>query len=269
MRADRSLEEVAWVLGIGGIELRCDVAVGTQLPLTELEREHDAVFVGVGLGADARLGVPGEGLPGVEGAVGWIERVKLGRVDLAGVRRCVVVGGGNTALDAVREALTLGVPEVTLLYRGDEARMSGYAHEWEAARLQGARATWQAQPIAFEGDGRLRRLVCQRLDAQRRPVPGLEFTVEADLVLVAIGQARLVDQLAALPGLRVEQGRLATDAHGFTGRPKWFAGGDCSNGGREVVNAAAEGKRAARAIHASFAIAGNSNDAAGAAGGRP
>ncbi|HEU4405748.1 MAG TPA: FAD-dependent oxidoreductase [Polyangiaceae bacterium] len=249
MRADRSLDEVEWVLSIGGVEVKAGVAVGEDISLDELERAHDAVFFGAGLGADSRLGVPGEALAGVEGAVDWIERMKLGRVS-AGVRRAAVVGGGNTALDAVRELLGLGIAEVTMIYRGTEDKMSGYAHEWKAAKVEGARAEWRAQPVAFEGAGRVERVLCHRLDDERRPVPDADFAVEADLVLVAIGQSKLGDQLARLGGVKVERGRVLTDGHGFTGRPKWYAGGDCRNGGTEVVYAAAEGKAAARAIHA-------------------
>lgn len=248
MQAERSLDEVEWVLSIGGIEVKAGVTIGDDLTLEALESAHDAVFFGAGLGADSRLGVPGEGLAGVEGAVAWIERMKLGRVEPA--RHAVVVGGGNTAVDAVREALGLGVGRVTMVYRGDEATMSGYAHEWKAAKVQGALAEWRAVPYAFEGAGRVERVLCRRLDAERRPVPGGDFALEADLVLVAIGQSKLGERLRALGGLRIEGGRVVTDARGYAGRPKWFAGGDCRNGGKEVVNAAAEGKAAARAIHA-------------------
>ncbi len=249
MRADRSLDEVDWVLAIGGIEVKTGVAVGEDLALEALERAHDAVFFGAGLGPDSGLGAPGEDLPGVVGAVEWIERMKLGRVP-AGVRHAVVIGGGNTAVDVVREALGLGAARVTMVYRGGEEKMSGYAHEWKAAKAEGAAAEWRAQPYAFEGAGRVERVLCRRLDEQRRPVPGADFALEADLVLLAIGQSKLGEMLKGLEGIKVEGGRVATDAHGYAGRPKWFAGGDCRNGGKEVVNAAAEGKAAARAIHA-------------------
>jgi glutamate synthase (NADPH/NADH) small chain len=249
MKADRSLEEVDWILGIGGIEVRTGVEVGEGVTLESLEQTHDAVFLGVGLGADTRLDVPGESLPGVWGAVDFIEHMKLGRVALTGGERCVVVGGGNTALDAVREALGLGLRQVTIVYRGVERQMSGYLHEWRGAQQQGARVEWQSLPIAFEGQGRVQRVRCVRLDGAKRPLPGSDSTLEADLVLVAIGQGKLGGLVASLPGIRVEGGRVVTDASGATGRPRWFAGGDCRNGGKEVVNAAAEGKSAALAIH--------------------
>lgn len=253
MKAGRSLDEVTWVLGIGGVEVRTGVEVGKDVGLEALDRDFDAVFVGIGLGSDRRAGVPGEDLPGVAGATAWIERMKLGDAGVAGVRRAVVVGGGNTALDAVRETLGLGIPSVTMLYRGTEAAMSGYAHEWEAAKCSGARAEWNTVVTAFEGHDRLERVRLARVDASYRPIAGGEFAVEADLALVAIGQGRIGSLLAGLAGVTVENGIVRTDADGFTGRPGWYAGGDCLNGGREVVNAAAEGKAAAIAIDAALA----------------
>jgi len=250
MKADRSAEEVEWVLRIGGIEVETGVEVGRDITLHELEQRYQAVFFGAGLGSDTRLEIPGADLPGIHGAVDWIERMKLGRVATSSIRDCVVIGGGNTALDALREARGLRVARVTMVYRGSEAKMSGYRHEWSAAQVEGARAEWQAIPIAFEGAGRVERVRCQRLDDAKRPIAGSEFTLAADLVLVAIGQSKLGQALAELSGIAIDAGRVVTDETGATGRKGWFAGGDCANGGKEVVNAAAEGKRAARAIDA-------------------
>jgi glutamate synthase (NADPH/NADH) small chain len=168
----------------------------------------------------------------------------------------VVVGAGNTALDAVRELLALGIPQVTMLYRGTEESMGGYAHEWKAAKEAGARAEWRAVTAAFEGSARLERLRCVRVDASRAPVAGSEFALEAEMALVAIGQSKLGAALAGLAGITVESGIVRVDAHGFTGRPGWYAGGDCANGGKEVVNAAAEGMAAARAIDRELAAGG-------------
>ena len=250
MKADRAAEEAEWVLAIGGIDVKTGVEVGRDVSFDELERRHDALFFGAGLGADSKVGAPGEQLAGVFGAVDWIERMKLGTVDTSAVRKCVVIGGGNTALDAVREALGLGIPEVTLVYRGDEPKMSGYAHEWKAAKIAGARAAWHTLPVGFSGEGKVSRVECVRVDADKRPIAGSECSIDADLVLVAIGQGKLGELVASLPGVVVERGRVVTDAHGCTGRKGFFAGGDCRNGGMEVVNASAEGKAAALAIHA-------------------
>lgn len=249
LRTDTALEEVDYILGIGGIDVHTGVDVDAAR-LAALVAEYDAVFVAIGLGPDSTLGIPGEGL--TTGAVRWIEAMKAGPVDLAGVTDAVVVGGGNTALDAVRELRTLGVAKVTMVYRGGEAGMSGYAHEWEAAVLEGVGASWHSQPVAVEGDGRATGLRCVRTGADKKPIPGTEFTIPAQLVLVATGQARIGQLLAGLPGVTLDKGRVVADDAGRTGHPKVFVGGDCANGGKEVVNAAAEGKAAARAIHAAL-----------------
>lgn len=249
MKADRAEEEAEWILGIGGIEVRTGVEVGRDVSWDELLGAHDALFIGVGLGPDTLLSVPGADLPGIHGAVDTIERFKLGALDLSGVSQAVVVGGGNTAIDAVRELKGLGVPEVIMLYRGTEAGMSGYAHEWSAAKLEGVLGLWQALPVAFEGEGRVQRIRCVHLDDRKQPIAGSEFEVPADLVLLAIGQGKLQALLSGLPGLAFDRGRVVVDERQATGRPGVWAGGDCANGGKEVVNAAAEGKRAARAIH--------------------
>ena len=252
MKADRSLTEAEWVLAIGGIEVKTGVTVGQHITLEQLEKDFDAVFMGAGLGADSALGLPGENLQGVHGAVAWIEHMKLAKADMGAVKHAVVVGGGNTAIDAVREVKGLGVPSVTMLYRGTREGMSGYQHEWDAALQEGVSAAWQSLPVAFEGSGRVQRVQCVKLDASKKPIAGTEFTLQADLVLLAIGQSKLGDMLASLGGITVNKGVIQVNAHGFTGRAKWYAGGDCTNGGKEVVNAAAEGKAAARAIDAAI-----------------
>jgi dihydropyrimidine dehydrogenase (NAD+) subunit PreT len=249
LRADRSVDEVKWVLDIGGIELKTGVEVGRSPSFDELEKKHDAIFIGVGLGPDTRLGAKGEDLMGVHGAVDFIEKMKLGKVSLDGVRHALIVGGGNTAVDCVREALGLGIPRATLIYRGTEKKMPGYRHEWEAARIEGATAAFQALPVAFEGDGRVERAVCVKMDDKKQPIAGSEFVLEVDLVLVAIGQSSLAKQLASLEGIMLSGSRLEVDAKQATKRKGYFGGGDCVNGGKEVVNAVAEGKVAARAIH--------------------
>lgn len=252
MLADRAAEEAEWVLAIGGIEVQTGVEVGQHVSFGELEARHDAIFLGFGLGEDSHLSVEGEDLTGVHGAVDFIEAFKLGTVDLAGVKRAVVVGGGNTAVDAVRELVGLGVPEVEMLYRGTQDGMSGYAHEFKAAKVEGVRGRWQTQPLGFEAgaSGAVSGVRCISLDSNKKPIAGSEHVVPAQLVLLAIGQGKLGSMVAHLAGIVSERGRVVADAQGATGRAGYFAGGDCTNGGKEVVNAAAEGKRAAAAIDA-------------------
>lgn len=250
MRADRSVEEVKWILGVGGIELRLGVTVGRDIALEQIERDFDAVFVGFGLGEDQYMSrLHGAQLSGIEGAVQFIGRMKTGTVDVKAIERAVVVGGGNTAVDVVRELCLLGVPSVTLVYRRGESSMKGYAHEWEVARKAGAQASFYTLPVSFEGTGSVSGVRCQKLGPDLLPTAQESFVLPADHVFLAIGQSRLVDMLQALGGFNLEQGRVHVDDQGFTGRSKWYAGGDCVNGGKEVVNASAEGKTAARGIH--------------------
>jgi glutamate synthase (NADPH/NADH) small chain len=256
LRGDESLKEIDYLLGIGGISVQTGVAVDAEL-LGRLVADYDAVFVGIGLGPDSRLGIPGEDLPGVRGAVDWIEQMKTGTVDVSAVTHAAVLGGGNTALDCVRELRGLGVPCVRLLYRGDEASMSGYAHEWEHAKIEGVEAVWSAQPIAIEGNGQVASVRCAVTGPDKRPIPGRTFVLDAELVLLAVGQAKIGALVERIADVRVERGRIVADAEGRTGHAKLFAGGDCVNGGKEVVNAVAEGKVAARAIHRALEASAN------------
>ena len=239
LHVDGALAEVAFIRSLG-VEIRAGVEVGSQVTAAALLEDFDAVFVAPGLGADSKLGIPGEDGPGVAGAVGWIERLKLeANFSMDGLKQAVVIGGGNTAIDAARELAKVGVSEVTMLYRRTLADMSGYAHELEHARTEGVRFVEQAVPEGFEReDGALRAV---RL-ADGRAYP-------CALALVAIGQTRLREVAAAFPGIAVdERGRIVADpASGATGNPKVWAGGDAT-GGELVVTAAQDGKRAARAI---------------------
>ncbi|HYM82280.1 MAG TPA: FAD-dependent oxidoreductase [Candidatus Limnocylindria bacterium] len=247
MHVEGSLREVEFIRSLG-VTIRDGQEVGRDVMPADLLRDHDAVFLGIGLGADSHLGLPGEDGPGVTGAVAWIERMKLEPgFGLDGVRRAVVVGGGNTAIDASRELARLGVPEVTLAYRRTAAEMPGYQHELEAGRKEGVRLLERAVPKAFvrAPDGRLSALALQ----DDRELP-------ADLVVVAIGQAKLRDLTAHFPGVVLnDNGRITIEStSGRTGNSKVFAGGDATSGGQEVVNAAQEGKRAARAICAALGV---------------
>ena len=247
MQADDALAEVEFVQSLG-VEIRTGVEVAPGPGAEALQRDFDAVFLGPGLGADAMLGIPGEIGFGVLGAVDWIERMKLGADALvAETRRAVVVGGGNTAIDAARELAGLGVPSVSMLYRRTTREMSGYAHELELARSAGVVLVESAIPKRFLRDGE-GRLTAVELESG-------EF-VRCELAIVAIGQARLRELAACFPGLAVdERGSLVADPKtGATGHPGVFAGGDALRGGELVVTAVQDGKRAARGICAALGI---------------
>ncbi len=251
LRADAAVDEIEWLMKIGGIEVKTGVSVPVDLSWDALLAKHDALFMGFGLGPDSAMALPGGDLAGVEGAVEWIERMKLGLVDVSSIRHALVIGGGNTAMDAVRELCGLGVQNVSLVYRGTEAAMSGYAHEWTEAKNEGVAALWQTLPVAFEGTSGLCATRCVRLDEAKRPIAGSEFTIPSDLALIAIGQAKIGDLCAGL-GIALDKGKVVVGPGGQTTHPKVFAGGDCVSGGQEVVNAVAEGRDAAIAMDALF-----------------
>lgn len=261
MIADVALAEVQWITESMDIEVKTNVEIGRDITWDTLLEDHDAIFVGVGLGPDSRLGITGEDATGIVGGVAIIERWKCGGDSLLeGVTDAVVVGGGNTSLDAVRELLALGIPNVTLTYRRGADAMPGYDHEWRYGLTEGAQGAWHSQPTGVEKDeaGRVSGVVCVATESdpsdpsgrKLRNVPGSEFTIPAQLVVVAVGQGKLESLLEGLPQVELDWGRIVTDEDGCTGNPRVFAGGDAANGGKEVVNAAAEGKTAAQSIDA-------------------
>lgn len=223
-----------------------------------LQRDHDAVFLGVGLGATNRLGVPGEELPGCEDALHFIEDIKCKPRDQVFVGQTVaVIGAGNTAIDAVTQARRLGAQRVFLVYRRTEHEMPAYQYEFELAKSDQVEFLWLSAPARIEGQGRVERLVCERMrlvprgDGKADVAPtGEHFSIDVDHVIKAVGQEKRRGWLAALPGLALDKaGRVVVDAGGKTNLDKLWAGGDCVNGGKEAVNAVADGKRAARAMY--------------------
>jgi glutamate synthase (NADPH/NADH) small chain len=248
--AGDALGEVAFIESLGA-RLETGLEVGQDVPVERLLEEFDAVFIGIGLGGDSRLRVPGEDGAGVVGATALIERLKHDptlRIPLG--MRVAVVGGGNTALDAARELAKLGAL-VTLTYRRGREQMKGYEHELRHALEEGVRLLTDVAPRAVlrRRDGQVGALrVAPARDGE--PTEGEETDITADMVVVAIGQARLAEFVSRFPGVELDgRGRIVVDpATWRTGHPRVYAGGDCVNGGKEVVHAVADGRDAARAI---------------------
>ncbi len=259
MKPKVSLAEVELVRSLG-VELRCGVAVGKDIAAAELERDFDAIFLGVGLGAAARLGVPGEDLPEVRDALEFIAELRTHPLETVAVgRRVAVIGCGNTAIDAVTQAKRLGAERSFIVYRRSEGDMSAYDFEYEHAKHDGAHFLFHAAPVEILAtDGHVSGLKLARTrvaGGKVEIVPGSEWVEPCDLVLKAVGQEKQVAFLRqAFPGLKIDsRGVIARDAAtGQTDVARLFTGGDCANGGREVVNAVGEGKRAAHGIHRSL-----------------
>ena len=251
LRAVDSVREVEMIRKLG-VEFRCGVDVSTAAALEGLEKEFDFIFLGVGLGAMQQLGIPGEDSEGVMNALELIAAYKTGHLkELHGT--VVVVGAGNTAIDAANAARRLGAETVYMLYRRSEGDISAFDFEYEHAKQEGVQFLWRRQPLAVKpgAHGRLMldTVQVQQVNGKLLPLPDSQYEMECDLIVPAIGQSPLAELLTTLRGVEVKDGRIVADrVTGKTDNPRYYAGGDCVNGGREVVDAVAGGKRAAIAM---------------------
>lgn len=261
MRAGDVQGEIAMLRRLG-VEIRSGVTVGEAPSLAQLEREFDAIFIGIGLGETEDLHIPGEDLAGCRDALSFIEETKSKRLDKVEVaRRVAVIGGGNTAIDAVTAAHRLGAEEVFMVYRRSQEEMSAFSYEYELAKQDAVTFVWRTMPLRVvdDGNGHVAALECVRAQPGAKgpsgrhsavPVPGTEFRLDVSMVIKALGQKRQTDFLKSVSGVQQVDGCVVVDPETMrTGNPLYFAGGDCINGGGEVVDAVAHGKRAAAGIH--------------------
>jgi dihydropyrimidine dehydrogenase (NAD+) subunit PreT len=238
-----------------GVAVRTSTRVGSDVPFDQLLRDFDAIVLACGMGGVPQLGIPGENLAGVWDALDFIERAKLGR-DVGDLGEHVaVIGAGNTAIDALTCSKRLSPnARVTCYYRRGEAQMSAYDFEYEFAKQEGIEFRFFTAPLEIAGkEGRASELRLVKTTSAAVPLAGTEFTEHADTVIRAIGQARLLDTLAAF-GIAHDGGVIRVDDTLKTARDGVYAAGDCifQKGTREamVVEAAEQGKRAARSVHA-------------------
>jgi len=231
MADDFAAREVDFVLSIGGIKMQYEKRLGDTILLAGLREEFDAVFLGLGLTGVNRLGIAGENLPGVRDAVDFIAELRQAadKSKLKIGRRVVVIGGGNTAIDAATQAKLLGAEEVTMLYRRGPEHMSATKDEQEWAQINGVNIRFWVAPLRIEDAGGALKVVRERE----------EFI--ADLVLKAVGQVFVGE------GPALEGGRIKVEGY-HTSLPNVFAGGDCTAGMDLTVHAVQDGKMAARAI---------------------
>ncbi|CAN5533710.1 NAD(P)-dependent oxidoreductase [soil metagenome] len=215
-----------------------------QLHFSDINDRHDAIFLATGLGETNKLNIPGEDLDGVYDALHFIEKVKTRdwkSIPLG--KTVVVIGAGNTAIDAVTQAKRLGAERVILIYRRTEKDAPAYDYEMELARKDGIEFMWQTAPVEIAGDVRVSSLLV-------RNSAGAEFAIDCDMVIKAIGQTKMAAFFTDVAGVAIdEKGRVVVNDQMQTSIPKVFAGGDCSNGGAEAVDASQMGKHAAQGIH--------------------
>ncbi|WP_241763086.1 NAD(P)-dependent oxidoreductase [Acidiphilium sp. PM] len=239
--------EVEFILAIGGIEIRYDQALGRDITLAYLREAFDAVFLAIGQTALPCLALPGEHLQGVEDAVAFIERIRQAE-DLREVavgRNVVVIGGGNTAIDAATQAKRLGAEVVTIVYRRGREAMKATVEEQDWALGNGVALRLWSSPVRFEGETRVTGATFALAEGEAAGV----FTLPADMVLKAVGQRLDSEDAGSLPALA--GGRILVDPVSFeTTLAGVFAGGDCIASQDLTVQAVADGKSAATGIHA-------------------
>ncbi|MEX0602175.1 MAG: NAD(P)-dependent oxidoreductase [Bacteroidota bacterium] len=258
MMQEDSLKEVALVQSFG-VKILTKVRVGSDVSVENLARVHDAVFLGTGLPSPTRLTIPGEHLDGVVDALDFIGTVTTREWKTVKVgKRVAVIGAGNTAIDAATEAKRLGATQVMMIYRRSEKEMPAYEFEFDLAKKDGIEFLFQTAPKRIIGKNHVEGIECVRMtlgrpdkDGRRtpRPIPRSAFKISVDMVIKAVGQNIEESFLSEISRLKIRHGAVLVDPESYqTTNPKFFAGGDCINGGKEVVNAAYDGKRAAHGI---------------------
>ena len=257
-------EEVDFITSLGGIEIKYnhelgeDLSAGGQgITLEQLQKDFDAVYLGIGVGLANKLNIPGEDLQGVEDAIKFIYDIRTKSFsDVAVGDKVVVIGMGMTAIDAATQAKRLGAREVTMAYRRTEKEKNCTQTELDVALLDGCKMQWLASPKEIMGvDGKVTSLVCDVMklsapDFWGKPAPeptGETIAIDCDMIIKATGQSPFVD-LINKNGIENNRGRIILKDNSSTNITGVFAGGDAVNGGKEVVDAVQAGKDGANAI---------------------
>jgi dihydropyrimidine dehydrogenase (NAD+) subunit PreT len=249
--------EVNYIRSLGGIDIKYNQELGRNIGLEELQKNYDAVYLGIGVGVARQLGIPGEEMEGVVDAIEFIYALRANGYPAVPVGdKVAVIGMGMTAIDAATQAKRLGAKEVTLVYRRTEAEKPCTDVELAIAKLDGCEIVWLAAPKEVKGNGnKVSQLVCTVMklgepDASGRRSPidtGETITLDVDMIIKAAGQVpfeELINQLE----LQNSKGKISIDSNCMTTIPGIFSGGDAVNGGKEVVDAVQAGKDGAKGI---------------------
>ena len=252
---EETLAEMAYLQAQFGYAVHFNSPINSREELIDLENKYDAIFLGIGLGRTNKLGLPGEDKINCTGAAEFIAELRQHHHGVAVGRKVIVLGGGNTAMDAASESSRLGAESVLLAYRRGKEEMGAYNFEYDLAKGVGVKGLFNVAPLEIVGNGYVsgvKFIRTETKDGKVSEIVGSEFVEPCDMVIKATGQAKQTEFLSLIPNLKLDdKGRIVANAHtGQTSNPKYFASGDAWNGGAEVVNAAAEAKLTARGIHA-------------------
>tara|TARA_B110000046_G_C13003152_1_gene403128 strand:- start:809 stop:2131 length:1323 start_codon:yes stop_codon:yes gene_type:complete len=247
------LKEVAYLQNQLGFNIKYKTAINSKEALKSLEDEYDAIFIGVGLGKTRNLELEGEEKENVIGAVEFVEELRMKHHKLAVPKKVVILGGGNTAMDAASEAARMGAKKTVLAYRNSKEKMGAYGFEYDLAISAGVDSLFNVTPIAITGNGKVEGVKfakTEMVEGKLKTNMNNTFIVRCDMVIKATGQAKQGHLYGLIDNLEIDaKTRIKTNDEFQTSNPMYFAGGDAINGGAEVVNAAYDGKMAAQGIH--------------------
>jgi len=251
MAGDFAAKETKFITDIGGITIKTGQALGRDFSLQDLQDNYDAVFIGIGLTNMRNLGIAGEDLSGVSNALDFIETIRqtsdLSTLDPG--EDVVIIGGGNTAIDAAVQAKRLGVNTVTLAYRRGAEQMGATNWEQDLAAKNGVIIKHWAKPVEIVGSGHVQAVRFERTQLLDGALSGTGdmFDLQAGSVLKAVGQTLVSDDLNVLD---IRRGKILVDASGMTSVAGVYAGGDCIASGEDLtVQAVADGKNSALEMH--------------------
>jgi dihydropyrimidine dehydrogenase (NAD+) subunit PreT len=247
------LKEVEYLQSQLGFKIKYNTAINSKEELKSLEDKYDAIFIGVGLGKTRDLGLQGEDKENVIGAVEFVEELRMKHHKLNVPKKVVVLGGGNTAMDAASEAARMGARKTVLAYRNSKEKMGAYGFEYDLAISAGVDSLFNVTPLAILGNGKVdgvRFAKTEMVEGKLQTNINNTFIVRCDMVIKATGQAKQGHLYDLIDDLDIdEKTRIKTNDEFQTSNEMYFAGGDAINGGAEVVNAAYDGKMAAQGIH--------------------
>ncbi|MFN0212800.1 MAG: FAD-dependent oxidoreductase [Saprospiraceae bacterium] len=251
---EEALLEVDYLQKLLGFSIHYSNPIKEKSQFQNLESNYNAIFLGVGMGPTDSLKLKGEDLENVIGAVEFVEALRFRKHQMSVPNTVIVLGGGNTAMDAASESARMGAEKVYLAYRRSKKEMSAYYFEYDLALGAGVQSLFNTIPKEILGKGKVSgvQFVNSKMENGKLvEVRDSAFVLECDLVIKATGQAKLGNILKQIDGLELDAGHriLVNPTTYQTGNPKYFAGGDVVNGGAEVVNGAFEGKQAALGIH--------------------
>lgn len=238
---EEALDEMEYLQKQFGYKVHYNKTISTKEDLALLEKKFDTIFIGIGLGKTSELKIKGEELQNVFGATEFVEQLRMQHHKITVPKKVVVLGGGNTAMDAASESARMGA-EVILAYRRSKEEMPAYEFEYELAKTVGVKGMFNVSPTEIIGNGKVSAIKLKSSD-------GTEHTIECDWIIKGTGQTKQLSLLNLIADLKTdEKGRIIVNENFQTTNKKYFAAGDAVSGGQEVVNAVADGKKTAKAI---------------------